>query len=69
MKNFVEQISLKFRGFGLINMNLVQTVLCTPKYLWKFIYRPMFKRLKYRSVSSKNKNTILGTVNTADLQF
>jgi len=27
MKNFVEQISKKFRGFYLIKMNLVQTVL------------------------------------------
>jgi len=27
MKNFVEQISIKYRGFYLIKMNLVQTML------------------------------------------
>jgi len=27
MKNFVEQISIKFGGFYIIKMNLVQTVL------------------------------------------
>jgi len=48
VKNFVEQISIKFEGFYLIKMNLVQTVLqtSTPKYRWKFVYRPIFKRLK-----------------------
>jgi len=42
-------------------MNLAQTVLkiSTPKYRWKFMYRPIFKRSNiggpvYRSVSSLN---------------
>jgi len=39
MKNVVEKILLKFWGFNVINMNLVQIVLSssTPKYWWKFI--------------------------------
>jgi len=46
MKNFVQQISIKFAGFYLNRMNLVQTVLqtITPKYRWKFVYRPIIKR-------------------------
>jgi len=36
MKNFVEPISVKFGGFYLINMNLVQSVLqtSTSKFRW-----------------------------------
>jgi len=36
MKNLVEQIPIKFKGFYVIKMNLVQTVLSrsTPKYRW-----------------------------------
>jgi len=46
MKNFVEQISIKFIGFYVIKMNLVQSVLSTrtPKYRCKFVHRPIFKR-------------------------
>jgi len=46
MTNFVEQIPIKFGGFYVIKMNLVQTVLSanTLKYLSKFVYRPILKR-------------------------
>jgi len=43
MTKFVEQISMKFRGFILVKMDLAQTVQSTPKYRWKFVYRPIFK--------------------------
>jgi len=41
MKNFVEQISMKFGDFYAIEMNLVQIVLptSTTKYRWEFVYR------------------------------
>jgi len=38
MKNFAELISINLRGFYVIKTNLVQTL-----YLWKFVYRPIFK--------------------------
>jgi len=46
MKKIVKQIPIKFGGFYVIKRNLVQTVLSTsiPKYRWKFVYRPIFKR-------------------------
>jgi len=45
MKDFVEQIPIKFGDFHVIKMNLVQSVLSTSasKYWWKFVYRPIFK--------------------------
>jgi len=54
MKNFVEQILIKFGSFHVIKMDLVPTVLSTstPKYRWKFVYQPIFKKVKYRSADN-----------------
>jgi len=58
MNIFFEEISIKFGGFYVIKMNTVYDTNCavdsTPKYWWKFVYRPIFKRPIYRSVSNIN---------------
>jgi len=43
MKNFIEQIPIKYGGIYVIKMNLVQTVLSTStlKYRWEFVQRPI----------------------------
>jgi len=44
MKNVVEPISIKFRGFHVIKMNLVQIMLSTsmPNCRWQFVYQTIF---------------------------